>query len=257
MSNPKALILLSEARSGTNYLASRLNQTGLFGQLGEWLDLPKPQERGRSEADAFDETVFKKGSSENGVFAIKVFPRHLHHYSRRYGRDFLDQVRVRFDPKLVILERQDSLKQAVSLARALQNDQWTSGSAPKKTAAYDPELISRCAFTIEESFAFWRVYLLMKQMRATHIYYEDLVRNDETLQLCIDGLGIGLEEFPASVTKRQSDQTTKEWLAQFREDAKQMNLVSTHRAQRSANLTGRNFLRLLGGKLQKPYPYLY
>ena len=52
MTQKKAIVIVSEGRSGTTYLSSRINAHGGMGQVDEWLDTKPPLSGG--SAKAFD-----------------------------------------------------------------------------------------------------------------------------------------------------------------------------------------------------------
>ena len=171
---PKALIILSEGRSGTNFLARRLNGIGAMGNLEEWLSLRPPAKGGptRSVRTGLPKHL-KAGSADNGTFGLKVFPRHNLSFQQPYGVAFLQRLAGDYDVRYLFVERKDRIQQAISFSRALQTDKWGSSMKSKRSEGYDFNLNNRLYFDIEESYGFWRSYISAPGINTHHCYYED------------------------------------------------------------------------------------
>ncbi|MGX7876683.1 Stf0 family sulfotransferase [Mesorhizobium sp. ORM6] len=171
----KGVAILTEARSGSEWLGSLTNSTGLFGKSAEWLDTANLGRKPKS----FDElmsAVIDCGGTANGRFAVKLFPRHLHWSQAKYGADFLAECLRRHAMGLVLLERRDRLRQAISYCRAKASGRWRSTMAGAGLVPqYDFAGICQAYFLIEQSYAFWEAYLRMANLPYDHLFYEDLL----------------------------------------------------------------------------------
>lgn len=252
------VIILSEVRSGSNWLGSLTNSTGVLGNSDEWfgshlIDLdPK-----NVSCDDCIEAVLVKASTENGFFAIKLFPRHLHEFQMAYGCDLIKRLRQRHNVLLLRLTRLDRIAQAVSFSKALQTGKWYSTVVTKDIIAeYDFAKVCRSYFMIGRSYDFWNSYVGVQQLEVDHLVYEDLLSDPHAY---IDAVAkhAGNPEIGTVSTelKVQRDLESEVWIERFTRD------VSTHEfveATTASVMPGRNLsnlLRFLRKKQMKPVPY--
>lgn len=156
----RGYLLLTEARSGSNWLGSLVNGAGNMGRSSEWLS-PKIHrlDTGALSWDAFFQELLRKCSTPNGVFGSKIFPNQLFVTHEVYGRDFIQHCLAMHDVALVFLRRRDTLRQAISYARARQIRSFAAHVEGRANPQYDFEQIARCFFYIRDSYAFWQSYL--------------------------------------------------------------------------------------------------
>lgn len=218
----RGVAVLTEGRSGSSWLGSLTDATGVMGRSGEWLnpgylgfELPR-------QYDALEEAVLRKASTENGCFAVKLFPRHLIRSKDRCGRDFLLEIRKKHDLGFIVLERRDRLRQAVSFYRASVSRLWSSrhkgADAP---VPYSFAGISQAFFQIEQSYAFWRAYLNLSELRHRQFVYEDLQQDPQPyLEAVAELLAVRVPAtVPVSKYEVQRDDLTEDWVTRFRRDA--------------------------------------
>jgi len=171
----KGVAILTEARSGSEWLGSLTNSTGLLGKSAEWLDTANLGCKPKSFDDLMS-AVIDRGATANGTFAVKLFPRHLHWSQARYGADFLAECSRRHSMGLVLLERRDRLRQAISYCRAKASGCWKSTmDGADLVPRYDFAGICQAYFLIEQSYAFWEAYLRLADLAYDHFFYEDLL----------------------------------------------------------------------------------
>ena len=212
------ILILTEARSGSNWLGSLLETTGVMGVPSEWLDLSLLGSRPAS-AEAYVDAIISKASTPNGRFVVKLFPRHLHFAQMEYGVDFVQECRRRFAVGLVRLGRANRQLQAISYARGMMTEQWTSRCEPRAAPVYDFKAITQAYFYIERSEAFWNAYLALNRLEAPHFIYEEMVPDPwPFVEACAGILDVAFDGALCSDLKRQRDGLTEEWLARFRED---------------------------------------
>lgn len=217
----KGVAVLTEARSGSNWLGSLTNATGIMGCSAEWL---KPAYLGSEQRayGALEEAVLRQASTENGRFAIKVFPRQLAWAKGRCGKDFLLEVGKQYELGFITLERRDRLRQAISFYRASVSRSWTSRHKGRDVAVpYSFAGISRAFFQIEQSYAFWRAYLELSQLPCRAFVYEDLLADPQPyLEAVAELLDVPAPaSMPVSRFAVQRDELTEDWVMRFRQEA--------------------------------------
>lgn len=212
------ILILTEGRSGSNWLGSLLKNTGAMGVPNEWLDLSLLGSRPAS-AEAYLDAIMSKATTPNGRFAVKLFPRHLHFAQMEYGIDFVRECRRRFDVGLVRLGRADRMLQAISYARGMMTEQWTSRNEARATPVYDFKAITQAYFYIERSEAFWNAYLALNRLDAQRFIYEEMVPDPRPfVEACAGMLDVAFDGALRSDLKVQRDDLTEEWLARYRQD---------------------------------------
>ncbi|MBZ9693945.1 Stf0 family sulfotransferase [Mesorhizobium sp. CO1-1-9] len=218
----RGIAILTEGRSGSNWLGSLTNATGLMGKSEEWLGSDylrfKP-----SSYEALEEAAIKKGATDNGRFAIKVFPRHLDACKDTFGKDFLFETKKKHDLLFILLERRDRLRQAISFYRARMSGLWTSqhqGRIAPRIVPYSFAGISQAYFQIDRSYAYWRSYVALLGVDCLSFVYEDLQPDPKPyLQAVAQFMAVTAPESTStSKFTIQRDSLTEEWLARFRED---------------------------------------
>ena len=240
----KGFLILSEGRSGTEWLRSMTNATGVLGTADEWLmvdvlDGPSSPAKASEHLDA----VVARASTPNGRFGIKVFPHQLRISYHRYGNDFIRDLRAKHDVAVFVVERRDRMRQAVSFARAEMTAAWADNLKKKAAEVYDYQRICKAFFRIEEAYAFWRAYLGIHAIEHQRFYYEDLV-GDPTPFIAAVAQTLDVE-MPAKVEssrKVQRDGLTEEWVERFRAEAGRENVLE---AAAMANTPRRNIRNLI------------
>ncbi|MGX5841131.1 Stf0 family sulfotransferase [Mesorhizobium sp. ArgA1] len=218
----RGVAILTEQRSGSNWLGSLTNATGLMGHSEEWLGSGNLRFAPSSYV-AFEEAVIKKGSTDNGRFAIKIFPRHLEPCKRKYGKDFLFEINRKHDLLVILLERRDRFRQAISAYRAKMSGVFTSHQHERttpRTVPYSFTGISQAYFQIDLSYAYWRSYVNLLGLDCRLFVYEDLLPDPNLyLEAFAEFMEVPApESTSASKFMIQRDSVTEEWLARFRED---------------------------------------
>jgi len=223
----RGIILLSEGRSGTNWLGSMLSATDQLGKMSEWLGaelLGKDIEQ-FSEAEFFAE-VMQRGATDNGRFAIKIFPRHLQLVNTHLGFDFIKKCVQEYEIKLLMLTRQDVLAQAVSFVRGIQSRQWTSKNRKQGSESYDFDALCRAYFYISRSNHYWDSYLSINQYECERFVYEDLLPDPTPFLDCVtSALDVDQEFEWKSDLKVQRDAMSQEWSQRFRADINSREIV--------------------------------
>ncbi|WP_026619745.1 trehalose 2-sulfotransferase (plasmid) [Ensifer sp. WSM1721] len=255
----RGYLLLTEARSGSNWLGSLINHSGNMGQSSEWLS-PKIHRLDTSAMswDAFFAEIIKKSSTPNGNFGLKIFPNHLFQTREIYGMDFIQHCLSVHDVAIVFLRRSDTLRQAVSYARARQTRSFAAHIECKIEPAYDFEEIARCFFYIRDSYIFWQSYLELTGVTFTEFVYEDIVPDPSSFVRHIaEHLQVSLPAEPQTSLAVQRDELTERWIARFNEDRRSADLLEAY--DRREHIPGKikNFFKLATRSLQPRYPFAF
>lgn len=192
-----------------------------MGKSDEWLD-PVCLGFEPTEYDALEKAVIQKASTENGRFAVKLFPRHLRWSKEKFGKDFLFEIRKKHELGIILLERRDRVRQAISFYRARMSGLWTfRDQGRKQPIPYDFAGICQAYFQIEQSYTFWKAYLNLSELDFRLFYYEDMLEDSQPYIEAVAGfLDISAPEAtPVSDLRIQRDSLTEDWSARFREDA--------------------------------------
>jgi LPS sulfotransferase NodH len=159
----------------------------------------------------------REGTTANGVFGAKVMWGYVEPLLEAAGG-----APERLLPGLhhVLVVREDKLRQAISLWRALQTQVWNSADAEVETTAGRPPVYSRPAIDtlhgqLEDHEAAWRRWFEERGVRPLELVYEDFAdRPGEAAAKVLDHLGVpvpaGLSAGPP--LRRQSDALTAEWV---------------------------------------------
>ncbi len=246
---PKGYMILSEGRSGTTWLGSLANATGLLGNSQEWLRQEFHARPFRSMSpDAFFQKVMENGSTPNGAFAVKIFPGHLLAINRHFGFDFIQRCLKERDMRIILLTREDTMAQAVSFARGRQTDQWTSGAAAKADPIYDFDQICRFYFKIRESYEFWNSYVAIHGLSASRFIYERLVPDvTPFLRSIADFMGVELGRTPVSPLTVQRDDLNDQWIERFKHEIGNRNILGVV-GEAPVSRTSRNLMRFITKK---------
>jgi trehalose 2-sulfotransferase len=182
------------------------NPTEYFDKTVFELDYPTKPELQLREA-------LKRGTTPNGVCGIKIF---CDAFDRMGKLDWLSGLP---SPHFIHLERQDTLGQAVSFAKALQTRQWTSTGKPIASPAYDEELIVRCLNMAAFDRTRWQLFFARNAISPLWLTYEKLVTSmPECVLRIADMLEIPMKEADLLVQpslEKQADHINDDWKARF------------------------------------------
>ena len=126
------------------------------------------------------------------------------------------------------MQRQDRLAQAISLARAMQTNAWSSFAAATHEPVYDATLISRCLHKIDLQVSGWTDWLAERQIEPLTVDYDELVAQpddivDRVRAFCgIAGPGgapVLPIPMPIPMVERQADRVSDDWRDRYLVDA--------------------------------------
>ena len=250
MSEPiTSYLMCATPRTGTHLLCFALTDLGIAGNPAEylidfdhptwtfWEKGPVAQANGATTRDEFLAVVKRVGTSDNGVFGVKLMFEHLDKIVSNFqempqyaGLDRAAIFHTVF-PNLHVIDvkRRDRLRQAISYARLVQTGvfvvtkDWQPESAGQPV--YDFETIKATIGHIEEGERGWAAFYNELGLTPYEIVYEDLLTTDgmdRTLRGLVRHLGIepNFDTPPAPRSLVQADATTEEWVARYLSEAR-------------------------------------
>lgn len=240
-------LMCATPRTGTHLLCFALTDLGIAGHPEEylidfdhptwtfWEKGPVAQANGATTREEFLDVVMRVGTSDNGVFGVKVMHEHLDKIVSNFrempqyaGQDRAAIFHAVF-PNLHVIDvkRRDRLRQAISYARLVQTgvfvvtDEWQPDSIGEPT--YDFEMIKALMGVIEVGERGWADFYNELGVTPYEVVYEDLLTTDgmdRTLRGIVRHLRIepSFDTPPAPRTIVQADATTEQWVARYLSD---------------------------------------
>jgi LPS sulfotransferase NodH len=217
-------MVCSVPRSGSSLLCELLGGTGVAGAPAEFLHPDKMaalQERwGVQTIDAYLRELLARKTSPNGVFGIKA---HWGQYRPAFGE--ADPRALFPAAQMVIISRQDRLRQAISWVRALQTRKWADRDRPmvERPAVFDYDHITRKVARIEREEQAWEALFERHGITPHRVVYEQLVTaREETVRSVLDALGIETPadlHIPSPVLGAQADELSDQWVERYQAEA--------------------------------------
>ena len=223
----KSYFVASSYRCGSQYLCSRLWQTGVLGAPSEVLSPTNEMRifmnRFKTSSPAeYVATLVERRTSKNGVFAMKA---HFHHFEA-FLRGYPSLLQVLSPMTFIYISREDKIAQAVSMAKALQTGRWTSRMAaePVSPLQYDREMIANCLEDIKQQDLNWRRWFETHNVTPFQVTYNEVATDaDRVVRNIVELLGVQNDERVAvnvPPVKKQGDETNREWIERFEREAK-------------------------------------
>ena len=248
----KGLIILSMPRSGSSWLASLTNASGPMGTADEWLDFghltPPKGPKGRPLMNA---KILQSASTENGNFAVKIFPRQLLQVVDEYEYDFIRRAIREHKTMLVLLERQDRKAQAISLVRAMQTGQWKANQPATQEPKYNFGALAQAYFHISRGYEFWRSYLALQGFKHQIYTYENLLPDPMPYLNCVATHFGEKAPAPKSAVQIQRGVHSAEWRARFEDDLARYGIPASAYRQSQPEKGLENALKVLRGEPAK------
>ena len=251
----KGYLTLGAPRSGSSWLASLLNSTGVTGNSREWLQSSHWSGHVESAEEHFRLTI-AKASTPNQRFGARVFPAPLYKVYFRFGYDFIRNCHKFYETALVVLVRKDTVGQAISWSRAYQSKKFHSTESKIREETYNFEDIAKRYVLIQRLNGFWRSYLGIQQLQYREFTYEDLAI-DPTPYVSYISEALQVE-IPADVSSHlevQRDERTEEWRERFLLDARDSDIIAFADGREIPARTIGNLARFVRKQTTKPYPF--
>ena len=229
----KSVVVCMTPRSGSSLLCDYLAQTGSAGRPEEYF-LADDYEallrtHGVADGAGLVEAVVAAGTSQNGVFGVKVgigggyLSRMLRACEEATGERGVDGIWSAFGPPTFVwITRRDKVRQAISWWRAGQTGRWrsTDEGAPEPSAI-DHDAVSHLLREVSHREAAWNQFFEESGIAPVTVVYEDFTRRrGETLLSIMRVLGENKWRDPMdTVLRRQADERTEGWRAEVLERA--------------------------------------
>jgi|SRR5579875_19530 len=228
-------LICATPRSGSSLLCETLDASQIAGHPQEffWEGFePIWRERwGAADYRAYLHGAIAEGTTPNGVFGAKIMRSHLD--------DFLTRVRTALNlpserttavleaifPRLryIWITRRDTVRQAVSHARAEQTGVWNDDGRDEigaRQPTYDFERIDDLVRQIDEHNESWQGFFAANGIEPFHLIYEDLARAPEAAVIeILRHLGVDVPpdlHFRERRLRKQADSLSEEWVARYR-----------------------------------------
>ncbi len=228
-------LICATHRSGSTLLCEALRNTGLAGRPDEyfWRDneINWSQVWGTASFADYLAYIFGEMTTPNGVFGAKIMGGHLPRFIRRLqtlpeanGLDGSPALTAVF-PNLhfITITRRNKVRQAISLYRAVQTQQWAvyAPAAQPAFPAYNRAAISHWQQEILRQESGWQRFFNQYGVQPYTVVYEELVQAYETTaRNILRFLGVMPADpiqFGPRHLRRQADELTDQWEHRFRE----------------------------------------
>jgi trehalose 2-sulfotransferase len=164
------------------------------------------------------------GTTPNGVFGAKVMWAHLVDLAvlTGYGSPVEATAELFGEPRCLWVRREDRVRQAVSLWRAMQTQSWRSEAAEREPR-YSFAALRHLAGALAADDAAWERFFATSGLPVLEIGYGGLVRDLEgTLDRALDHVGVPHARGDLDCTppmRRQSDDLSDAWVAAYEREA--------------------------------------
>lgn len=204
----------------------------ILGPAGGWY-APQPKPLITPKAPDF-QSLFAQaiadGTTPNGIFGTKlmwIYFRDFVRLARRDGRHTTPPCEVACEifPNLsqyIFLRREDTLKQAISLWKALQTWQWRRGEDEAQIAhdlRYNRAAIRHLKSRIEEHNSAWTSFFACCNITPTNVVYEAFIEDYAgTTRRLLTAIGVEGAEAVAIAAprmKQQADTLSKAWVERY------------------------------------------
>lgn len=260
-------IIYATPRSGSNLLCEALWNTKVMGKPEEpfifWYWAECDPERLKEDfckpwilpPDEYMKKVIQEGSTSNGVFGTKIMWSYFDividklRAFPQYNNLLAPEILVSVFPNLhhIYMIRRDKVRQAVSMAKAIQSNKWFDieswvfeqksehlftkdvdrarhhlDNACEDNLAYDYNQIAQAHSMVLEHDKAWEAYFNENDIKPYRVVYEEFVNSYEQTALDI----LSYFKIPQSdkiilqkrAMKKQSDSINEEWAQRFTED---------------------------------------
>jgi LPS sulfotransferase NodH len=180
----KSYIICSVPRSGSTLLCRGLWDSGIAGAQKEYFNNKHMSDfysRWNPKNNyEYVKLLKRHRTSPNGIFGFKA---HFNQFSRIDKE--LNIVLIFPDLKYIFVSRKEHIKQAISLSKAMQTNQWSSEDKVERIPVYDYQNIKKHQHAICRQEEEWRGFFIRSKLRPLHIIYEEFVANYEKTMLAV------------------------------------------------------------------------
>ena len=217
---PQTFLIANTPRSGSHLLGHTLSETGQHGVPLVYFNPANVvywyKRFGVSTIEELIPFLFKYRSSPNGYFGVKAD-------WGQYKKSLCDTIHsdaLNFT-KIVWIQRDNLLKQAVSYAIAKQTRQWISAMPKQGEAEYDYSEIVKCARKIRNWNQDWKSHFETTSVPVLQTQYENIISNPQQelrkIAMFINPDHKGKIELSKQTTK-QTRGLNQDWVSCFRKE---------------------------------------
>jgi trehalose 2-sulfotransferase len=179
--------------------------------------------RGCTDYTEHLEKVRATGTTANGVFGAKIMWAHLVDLARQLGSGDLDAlVDEQFDhPRFVWVRRQDTVRQAISLWRAMQTQSWRAENEPGGEPQYSYAALRHLVELLAAHDRAWEQFLGGKPHVLTLTYEEIASDIGDAVARTLAHIGVAPDAAADALAtmRRQADERSDEWAEAYAKDA--------------------------------------
>jgi trehalose 2-sulfotransferase len=180
--------------------------------------------RGCASYDEHLAKVRETGTTPNGVFGAKIMWAHLEDLGRQCGSGDLGAlVDDLFDhPRFVWVRRADTVRQAVSLWRAMQTQSWRAENEPATgEPQYSYPALRHLVELLEAHDRAWERFLAAKEHVLTLTYEEIASDIGDAVERTLAHLDVPPDAAVGALPtmRRQADQRSDEWAEAYARDS--------------------------------------
>jgi trehalose 2-sulfotransferase len=235
-------LVCATERSGSTLLCELLSGTGVAGSPEEFFEFLGATGRPRQPREYFDEgseiaerlppllaplpqptwedrlaDARERGTTPNGVFAAKMMWAYLDDFLSHGSPEEQLGVPLRW----LYVEREDKLKQAISLWRAIQTSQWRAeDDAEQAEPVFDAAAIGHLKDRLERHAELWRAWFADEGVEPLEIAYESFIAEPhDTVRRVLAYLDLPTDvTIPDPPMRKQSDGLSTEWAQRYQEE---------------------------------------
>ncbi|MGD9087411.1 MAG: Stf0 family sulfotransferase [Desulfobacterales bacterium] len=217
----KSYVICSVPRSGSTLLCRGLWDSGIAGA-------PKEYFNNKHMGDLYSRwhpkntheyigLLKKFRTSPNGIFGFKA---HYDQFCRIYNE--LNIRSVFPNLRYIFVLRKDHVKQAISLSKAMQTNQWTSDDKVERIPEYDYHDIKQQLQYIKNQEEAWKIFFIRENIHPLRIIYEEFIENyEKTISTVFNHLTVQIPPTFIIATpklKKIADTTNHFWFERFKND---------------------------------------
>src|SRR5215207_4512639 len=184
------------------------------------------------EFERLVEGALHMGTTDHGVLGTKIMWAYFRDFVRLARRTSVPDVRPCGVPasglpnlrRFVGMRRRDTTRQAVSLWKALQTQQWRMDSDEDvggRGLRFSFAAVDHLKLRIDEHNAAWQAYFEQCGIEPLQVVYEEFIEAyEESVLGLLEGIGVSVPEAFAVARpkmKQQADETSEEWVRLYHE----------------------------------------
>jgi trehalose 2-sulfotransferase len=220
--NTESYIIASTPRCGSTLLGHLLWKSEFAGAPHEYFHPSHAQDYqerwGYKTKKEYVDLLRRWRTTPNGLFGVK-----LHFYQiDEFGLDFKSIDELLDQPKYVFIRRKTKIRQAISLVKAEQTNQYALELGDElMRAEYDFTATRDQFFRLIDEENKWEEYFNAHNIEPLVVWYEDLA--EDYTKVLVDifhflSVEISEDAIPEPSIYKMSDATTEEWVKQFNLD---------------------------------------